>query len=196
MKIGNKKFINENLNNNNLYAKKKFGQNFLTDQNILNSIVDVSNLTKDDLVIEIGPGLGSLTELLCEKAGFVLAYEIDTDLIPVLKQNLNEYNNFEIINKDILEVDINTDIDKYKKNYNNIYLVSNLPYYITTPIITKIITDNIDISKIVVMVQKEVGERFTTLPGSREYSSITVLLNYFYDKPNCYCVNQMTMSKH
>ena len=75
MKIGNKKFINENLNNNNLYAKKKFGQNFLTDQNILNSIVDVSNLTKDDLVIEIGPGLGSLTELLCEKAGFVLAYE-------------------------------------------------------------------------------------------------------------------------
>ena len=178
MKIGNKKFINENLNNNNLYAKKKFGQNFLTDQNILNSIVDVSNLTKDDLVIEIGPGLGSLTELLCEKAGFVLAYEIDTDLIPVLKQNLNEYNNFEIINKDILEVDINTDIDKYKKNYNNIYLVSNLPYYITTPIILNTLSKTNKIKRYVMMMQEEVADRICGKPKTKDYNALSIAIKY------------------
>ena len=178
MKIGNKKFINENLNNNNLYAKKTFGQNFLTDQNILNSIVDVSNLTKDDLVIEIGPGLGSLTELLCEKAGFVLAYEIDTDLIPVLKQNLNEYNNFEIINKDILEVDINTDIDKYKKNYNNIYLVSNLPYYITTPIILNTLSKTNKIKRYVMMMQEEVADRICGKPKTKDYNALSIAIKY------------------
>ena len=178
MKIGNKKFINENLNNNNLYAKKKFGQNFLTDQNILNSIVDVSNLTKDDLVIEIGPGLGSLTELLCEKAGFVLAYEIDKDLIPVLKQNLNEYNNFEIINKDILEVDINTDIDKYKKKYNNIYLVSNLPYYITTPIILNTLSKTNKIKRYVMMMQEEVADRICGKPKTKDYNALSIAIKY------------------
>ena len=178
MKIGNKKFINENLNNNNLYAKKKFGQNFLTDQNILNSIVDVSNLTKDDLVIEIGPGLGSLTELLCERSGFVLAYEIDTDLIPVLKQNLNEYNNFEIINKDILEVDINTDIDKYKKNYNNIYLVSNLPYYITTPIILNTLSKTNKIKRYVMMMQEEVADRICGKPKTKDYNALSIAIKY------------------
>lgn len=178
MKIGNKKFINENLNNNNLYAKKKFGQNFLTDQNILNSIVDVSNVTKDDLVIEIGPGLGSLTELLCERSGFVLAYEIDTDLIPVLKQNLNEYNNFEIINKDILEVDINTDIDKYKKNYNNVYLVSNLPYYITTPIILNTLSKTNKIKRYVMMMQEEVADRICGKPKTKDYNALSIAIKY------------------
>ena len=178
MKIGNKKFINENLNNNNLYAKKKFGQNFLTDQNILNSIVDVSNLTKDDLVIEIGPGLGSLTELLCERSGFVLAYEIDKDLIPVLKQNLNEYNNFEIINKDILEVDINTDIDKYKKKYNNIYLVSNLPYYITTPIILNTLSKTNKIKRYVMMMQEEVADRICGKPKTKDYNALSIAIKY------------------
>ena len=178
MKIGNKTFINEKLNENNLYAKKKFGQNFLTDQNILNSIVNVSDITKEDLVIEIGPGLGSLTELLCDKAGFVLAYEIDSDLIPVLKENLNDYDNYEIINKDILEVDINNDIDTYKKNYKNVYLISNLPYYITTPIILNTLSKTNKIKRYVMMMQEEVADRICGKPKTKDYNALSIAIKY------------------
>ena len=110
-KIGNQAFVNKALQDNNLQAKKKFGQNFLTDQNILTSIVDSASITKNDAVIEIGPGLGSLTERLCDVAGFVLCYEIDKDLIPVLENNLSSFSNYKILNKDILEVNIDNDID-------------------------------------------------------------------------------------
>ena len=110
-KIGNQAFINKTLNENNLSAKKKFGQNFLTDQNILTQIVNAAELDKETAVIEIGPGLGSLTERLCEAAGFVLCYEIDKDLIELLKNNLSNYNNYEVVNADILDVNINLDID-------------------------------------------------------------------------------------
>jgi 16S rRNA (adenine1518-N6/adenine1519-N6)-dimethyltransferase len=177
-KIGNKTFINKVLNDNNLYAKKKFGQNFLTDQNILNSITDSAEITKEDLVIEIGPGLGSLTEKLVNKAGFVLCYEIDDELIPVLKQNLKDYKNFEVVNKDILEVDINEDIDKYKGEFKNVYVVANLPYYITTPIILGLLSATDNITRYVMMMQLEVAQRITGKPSTKDYNALSIAIQY------------------
>ena len=178
MKIGNKNFINNSLNDNKLHAKKKFGQNFLTDQNILNLIINAGEITKQDLVIVIGPGLGSLTELLCSNAGFVLAYEIDKDLINPLKENLNGFNNYEIINKDILEVDIDKDIDNYKSNYNNVYLISNLPYYITTPIILNTLSRTNKIKRYVMMMQEEVADRICGKPKTKDYNALSIAIKY------------------
>lgn len=177
-KIGNTSFINKKLNENNLHAKKKFGQNFLTDQNILAQIVNSADINKDTLVIEIGPGLGSLTELLCKAAGFVLCYEIDNDLIPILNDNLKEFNNFEVINKDILEVDINRDIDKYIKNYKNVYVVANLPYYITTPIILGLLSQTNKISRYVMMMQLEVADRICGKPKTKDYNALSIAIMY------------------
>ena len=175
-KIGTETEINRILKSNKLSAKKKFGQNFLKDESILSKIRDISECDKDTLVIEIGPGLGGLTELLCEKAGFVLAYEIDNDLIEILNNNLSKFNNYEIINKDILTVDVNKDLDKY--NYNKIYLVANLPYYITTPIITKLLTEVERISRYVVLLQKEVAHRLAGKPSTKDYGAITLAIEY------------------
>ena len=175
-KIGTETEINRILKSNKLSAKKKFGQNFLKDESILSKIRDISECDKDTLVIEIGPGLGGLTELLCEKAGFVLAYEIDNDLIEILNNNLSKFNNYEIINKDILTVDVNKDLDKY--NYNKIYLVANLPYYITTPIITKLLTEVERIKRYVVLLQKEVAHRLAGKPSTKDYGAITLAIEY------------------
>ena len=175
-KIGTEGEINKTLKSNNLHAKKKFGQNFLKDQRILTSIRDISECDKDTLVIEVGPGLGGLTELLCEKAGFVLAYEIDNDLIDILHNNLAKFDNYEIINKDILEADVNNDIKKY--NFNKVYLVANLPYYITTPIITKLLTEVEAISRYVVLLQKEVAHRLAGKPSTKDYGAITLAIEY------------------
>lgn len=177
-KIGNKAFINKALNDNNLSAKKKFGQNFLTDQNILNSISDSADIDKNTLVIEIGPGLGSLTEKLVQRAGFVLCYEIDKDLIPILKDNLKDYSNYEVINKDILEVDINKDIDEYKKNLENVYVVANLPYYITTPIILGLLSNTDKIKRYVMMMQLEVADRITGKPSTKDYNALSIAIKY------------------
>ena len=177
-KIGNKSFIDKTLNDNKLYAKKKFGQNFLKDQNILSKIVEVAELDKDTLVIEIGPGLGSLTERLCESAGFVLAYEIDTDLIPILNDNLKEHDNFIIINKDILEVDINKDLEEYESKYNKIILVANLPYYITTPIILGMLEKTKKIKKYVMMIQLEVADRICGKPKTKDYNALSIAIGY------------------
>jgi len=187
-KIGNKAFVDKTLNENNLYAKKKFGQNFLTDQNILSNIVDSANIDKDTFVIEIGPGLGALTERLCDKAGFVLAYEIDSDLLPVLNKNLSEYNNYEIINKDILEVDINEDINKYKKDYKNITLVANLPYYITTPIILGLLSKTSLIRKYVMMMQVEVADRICGKPKTKDYNALSIAIGYRAKATKCFNV--------
>ena len=177
-KIGNKSFIDKTLNDNKLYAKKKFGQNFLKDQNILSKIIEAAGLDKETLVIEIGPGLGSLTERLCEAAGFVLAYEIDTDLIPILNNNLKEHNNFVVINKDILEVDINKDINEYEDKYKKIVLVANLPYYITTPIILGMLEKTNKIKKYVMMIQLEVADRICGKPKTKDYNALSIAIGY------------------
>ena len=167
------------LDNNSFKFKKKFGQNFITDANVINNIVDKSNVDKDTLVIEIGPGAGSLTYKLVQNAGFVLAYEIDKEVESILKNNLKDYSNYEIIFDDFLKRNVLNDIKKY--SYKKLMIIANLPYYITTPIIMKIIDDNINPDKMVFMVQKEVGDRFKAMPGTKDYNSLSVCLNYYFD---------------
>lgn len=159
--------------------KKKFGQNFLKDINIVKRIVDVSEVDSNSLVIEVGPGGGVMTKELASRAKNVLAYEIDTDLEDELFKRLEKFDNVDVLFQDFLTSNLINDVSNYQ--YNKLYFVSNVPYYITTPILLKIIESGLNFNKIVIMVQKEVGDRFTTLPGSREYGSITVLLNYFYN---------------
>jgi len=159
--------------------KKKFGQNFLRDNNIVKRIVSVSGVDDKSLVMEVGPGGAIMTRELANVAKNVLAYEIDTDLAPELESKLEGYGNVDIIFQDFLEADLIMDISNY--SYQKLFFVSNVPYYITTPILLKLIKSKISFDNIVMMVQKEVGDRFSTDPGSREYGSITVLLNYFYD---------------
>ncbi len=171
--------MKELLNKYNFDLKKKFGQNFIIDENIINSILSKSSVDKDTLVIEIGPGAGSLTYKLSEYAKNVLCYEIDLSLEKMLNEVLKDKDNVEIIFKDFLKSDVKKDLEKY--NYNKLYVVANLPYYITTPIIIKIIEDNINVDKMVVMVQKEVGDRFKAIPGTKDYGSLTVFLNYYFD---------------
>jgi 16S rRNA (adenine1518-N6/adenine1519-N6)-dimethyltransferase len=156
-----------------------YGQNFIIDENIINNIINVSNIDKDTLVIEIGPGAGSLTYKLSKSAKSVLCYEIDTTLKEVLSETLKDTSNVEIIYKDFLKVNVKSDLRKY--SYKKLYVVANLPYYITTPIIIKIIEDNINVDKMVVMVQKEVGDRFKATPGTKDYSSLSIFLNYYFD---------------
>jgi len=158
--------------------KKKFGQNFLQDKNIIKKIVDTAPITEKDLVIEIGPGSGALTEFLTAKAK-TISYEIDLDLKEILDSKFGNNDNSIIIFDDFLKRNIKEDISKI--NYNKLYVVANLPYYITTPIIDKIIKEKLDIDMMVLMVQKEVGERFTSKEGTKDYSSITVYLNYYFD---------------
>ena len=173
------KKMNELLSDNNFNLKKKFGQNFIIDENIIDSIIDKSKIGDDTLVIEIGPGAGSLTSKLAVFAKNVLCYEVDEALKPVLSHSLKDFNNIEIIFNDFLKSDVNNDIKKY--SYNKLYVIANLPYYITTPILMKLITDNIEVDKIVVMVQKEVGDRFRAKPNTKDYSSLSVYLNYYFD---------------
>ena len=157
--------------------KKKFGQNFLKDNNIIKKISNVCDTEKDDLIIEVGPGSGALTEYLINKSN-VIAYEIDTDLKEYLTNKFVD-KNITFIFDDFLNRDLVSDLSNIK--YNKLYVIANLPYYITTPIINKIIESKIDVSKMVLMVQKEVGERFSAKIGTKDYSSITVFLNYYFD---------------
>lgn len=171
--------MQEILDKNEFHLKKKFGQNFIVDENIISNIVNKSEVDKDTLVIEIGPGAGSLTTKLAESAKNVLCYEIDETLKDILSENLSNYDNVEVIYQDFLKADVNNDIKKY--NYKKLYIVANLPYYITTPIITSVIENNIDVDKMVVMVQKEVGDRFKASVGTKDYSSLSIYLNYYFN---------------
>ena len=180
--------VKEILNENKFVFKKKFGQNFLLDQNILNNIVALGNITKETLVIEIGVGAAALTKKLSEKAKIVVGYEIDTTLKEPLSLILENYNNVDIIYDDFLNRDIIEDIKKY--NYKNIMVVANLPYYITTPIITKFIEEKIDVEKIIVMVQNEVADRFSAIPGTKSYNSLTIFLNYYFDIKKAFIVSR------
>ncbi len=159
--------------------KKKYGQNFLKRESVVERIADVCSLTKNDLVVEVGPGGAILTKALAKRAGNVLAYEIDTDLKEELALKLYEYSNVTILFQDFLESNIKDDLLNY--TYQNLYFISNVPYYITTPIMMKIMESKLDFQKVCMMVQKEVGDRFSAKPGSREYGSISVFLSYFYN---------------
>ena len=173
------KKMNDILEQNNFNLKKKFGQNFIVDENIINSIVTKALIDKETLVIEIGPGAGSLTAKLAESSKQVLCYEIDTTLKEILNENLKQYNNVDIIYQDFLEADVINDIKKY--NYNKLYIVANLPYYITTPIIINVIEKKLNVDKMVVMVQKEVGDRFKANVGTKDYNSLSIYLNYYFN---------------
>lgn len=159
--------------------KKKFGQNFLKDDHIVERIVVESNIPEDTLVVEVGPGKGVLTRQLSKKAENVICYEIDEELQYDLIKLQKDYSNVSIKFCDFLSADLINDIKAY--DYKHLYFISNVPYYITTPILTKIMDSNLPFEKIVMLVQKEVGERFSAKPGSKSYSSITVFLNYFYN---------------
>lgn len=169
----------EKMNKYGFNLKKMFGQNFIIDENIIGNIISKSGIDKDTLVIEIGPGAGSLTYKLSEYAKNVLCYEIDTTLKDLLNDNLKGLNNVEIKFEDFLKSNPNEDIKKY--NYKKLYVVANLPYYITTPIIMKFIEESVPVDKLVVMVQKEVGDRFKAVPNTKEYNSLSVYLNYYFD---------------
>ncbi len=159
--------------------KKKYGQNFLKDLSIVKRIVDVSGIDNKSLVVEVGPGGGIMTRELAIRAKQVVAYEIDEDLKKELCKKIEKFTNVEIVFQDFLTSNLVDKISTY--TYDSLFFVSNVPYYITTPIIFKLIKSGLNFNKIVMMVQKEVGDRFTTSPGSKEYGSITVLLNYFYN---------------
>lgn len=160
------------LNNYKIYAKKIYGQNFLRDKNILEKIINVSNITKEDIVVEIGPGIGCLTEFLALNAKKVIAYEIDGDMISILRDTLKTYCNIEIRHIDFLKADLSEYANK-----DNVKVVANLPYYITTAIITKLLGET-DISQYTFMVQKEVGQRMTGKPKTKDYNALSVLMKY------------------
>lgn len=178
----------EILDSNNFIFKKKFGQNFLLDNNILDKICSLAELNKDTLVIEIGVGAAALTKKLSDKAGTVIGYEIDITLKNSLDQILINNNNVKLIFDDFLNRNLKEDLSKY--NYKQIVLVANLPYYITTPIIEKIINEKIDVSKMVVMVQKEVADRFAAKPNTKDYNSLTIFLNYYFDIKKAFTVSK------
>ena len=174
------KFI---MNKYGIQAKKSLGQNFLIDEDIVNKIIENSNICENDLVIEIGPGLGTLTSRLLEKAGKVIAIELDKNVLNILNDRFKLYNNFELINQDILKTDLENII---KENLNNniktCKIVANLPYYITTPIITKLLEEKLNLESITVMVQKEVAERLTAIPGkNKEAGAISYYIYYYSD---------------
>lgn len=166
------------MRRNKIFAKKCFGQNFLIDDNILENIVTSSNVEQDDIVIEIGPGLGNLTHYILETGAKVIAFEIDNDMIAILNDRFNGNENLVIQNIDILKADLNEYIMGTK---GNIRVIANLPYYITTPIIFKLLEYKDDIASITVMVQKEVADRIASVPGSKEYGVLTINTNYQAD---------------
>lgn len=164
-----------------IYANKSLGQNFLIDDNVVKSIADSANISDEDLVIEIGPGLGTLTNELLQRAKKVIAVELDTRMIKILEDRFALYKNLEIINNDILKVDLNTIINNEKKSngIKNVKIVANLPYYITTPIIMKLLEDGGDYESITVMIQKEVADRLCEIPGGKQSGAITYSVYYY-----------------
>ena len=178
--LGSPSATKEIINKYSFAFQKKFGQNFLIDSNILESIVTAADITKDDFVLEIGPGIGTMTQYLCEAARQVVAVEIDKMLIPILKDTLSEYDNVEVINQDVLKLDIKA-LAQEKNNGKPIKVVANLPYYITTPIIMGLFESKVPIESITIMVQKEVADRMQTGPGSKDYGALSLAVQYYAD---------------
>ena len=171
----------EVLQKYNFNFQKRFGQNFLIDTHVLERIISEAEITKDDVVLEIGPGIGTMTQYLCESASKVIAVEIDNTLIPILADTLSEYDNVTVINEDVLKLDINKIVEE-ECGGRPIKVVANLPYYITTPIIMSLFEKDVKIDSITVMIQKEVADRMTAQPGSKDYGSLSVAVQY-YSRP-------------
>lgn len=165
----------------NFNFQKKFGQNFLIDTSVLDRIIDASRITKEDCVLEIGPGIGTMTQYLAERAGEVIAVEIDKALIPILKETLADYHNVTVINDDILKVDINRIVEE-RNGGKPIKVVANLPYYITTPIIMGLFENHVPLKSITIMVQKEVADRMQVGSGTKDYGALSLAVQY-YAKP-------------
>ena len=176
--LGNVKNTIEVLQKYNFNFQKKFGQNFLIDNNILEKIVDAAQLTQEDCVLEIGPGIGTMTQYLAQRAKTVIAVEIDKNLIPILEDTLSLYDNVKILNEDILKVDINRIVEE-ENNGKPIKIVANLPYYITTPIIMQMFESHIALESITVMVQKEVADRMQAVPGTKDYGALSLAVRYY-----------------
>ncbi len=175
-----------------IHFQKKYGQNFLIDTHVLEKIIRAANITKDDFVLEIGPGIGTMTQYLCENAREVLAVEIDKNLIPVLGDTLSEYQNVTVQNEDFLKMDIVQIAQEYNGG-NPIKVVANLPYYITTPIIMELFESRVPLESVTVMVQKEVAERMQSKPGTKEYGALSLAVQYYAEAeivanvpPNCF----------
>lgn len=191
-KLGNPKNTIEILNKYHFVFQKKFGQNFLIDTHVLDKIIDSANITKDDFILEIGPGIGTMTQYLAEAAKKVVAVEIDKMLIPILEDTLSSYNNVSVINQDILTLDINALVTKENEG-KPIKVVANLPYYITTPIIMGLFENQVPMESITIMVQKEVAERMQANPGSKNYGALSLAVQYYCEPyivanvpPNCF----------
>ncbi len=179
--LGNPKNTIEIIQKYGFNFQKKFGQNFLIDTHVLDKIIDESGITKDDCVLEIGPGIGTMTQYLCENAREVIAVEIDKALIPILEDTLSEYDNVTVINDDILKVDVQKIVDE-KNGGKPIKVVANLPYYITTPIIMGLFESHLPLKSITIMVQKEVADRMQVGPGTKDYGALSLAVQY-YAKP-------------
>jgi len=172
---------NEILKKHGFAFKKSLGQNFLIDPNVLRNIVSHAGLTKKTGVIEVGPGIGALTEHLARGAGKVVAFEIDNRLLPVLEDTLSPYNNITIIHQDILKVDLLQVMKEHFAEYDDVVVVANLPYYVTTPIIMKFLLEKIPVSGMIIMMQKEVADRITASPGTKAYGSLSIAIQYYMD---------------
>ena len=190
--LGNPKNTIEVLNKYQFMFQKKFGQNFLIDTHVLEKIIQSANITKEDFVLEIGPGIGTMTQYLAERAGTVAAVEIDKALIPILEETLQDYDNVTVINDDILKVDINRLVEE-KNGGRPIKVVANLPYYITTPIIMGLFESRVPLKSITIMVQKEVADRMQVGPGTKDYGALSLAVQYYAQPyivanvpPNCF----------
>lgn len=190
--LGNPKNTIEIIQKYEFMFQKKFGQNFLIDTHVLEKIISAAGITKNDCVLEIGPGIGTMTQYLAENAGHVVAVEIDRNLIPILKETLADYDNVTVINEDILRVDIKALAEEYNGG-KPIKVVANLPYYITTPIIMGLFESRVPIDNITVMVQKEVADRMKEGPGSKDYGALSLAVQYYAEPeivanvpPNCF----------
>lgn len=179
--LGNPKYTIEVLQKYHFVFQKRFGQNFLIDEHVLEKIIESSGITKDDFILEIGPGIGTMTQYLAEAAREVAAVEIDSSLIPILKDTLKDWDNVSVINNDILKTDIKKIADE-KNGGKPVKVVANLPYYITTPIIMGLFEKNVPVDSITVMVQKEVADRMQVGPGTKDYGALSLAVQY-YAKP-------------
>lgn len=180
------------IQSNDFKFQKRFGQNFLIDEGVLSNIISSSSITKDDCVLEIGPGIGTMTQALAEAAGHVIAVEIDANLIPILQDTLKDYSNVTVIHSDVLKLDLNELIENYNSG-KPIKVVANLPYYITTPIIMGLFESEAPLYSITVMVQKEVADRMQSGPGTKDYGALSLAVQYYSDPyivqlvpPNCF----------